>query len=324
MRVVTRTIEQTKRHGREYLRNVERGEHIRTGYWTKEEHDAFLLGLKMYGEDWEMIAIRVATRTIEQTRRHAREYSKKKAVEGGWDRTSSFGGRDRDDVVPTVASSVDRIICDDREEREEEEEEEDSSEEDGEDEDGDEGSRLGEGQESGVAEDVSINADGEGKASSGEDESIENYVDDGSDPDVVSQSVNDASSDEQMSGGDNSIDDGSISGRRSDSKYNEDEEDQSVEHGTSSISVNRLFSRRFSGKMFSHAMNRPISMTSGKKATSRFKQWMGRRNIAAPVRPPTAKKRQLSLQQERWQSNFAALKAYKDKYGDTFVSFSDY
>ena len=64
-------------------RVVETG-HEHTGRWTKEEHDAFLSGLKMYGKEWKKVAAKVKTRTVVQTRTHAQKYFQKlsKATEG--------------------------------------------------------------------------------------------------------------------------------------------------------------------------------------------------------------------------------------------------
>mmetsp|Transcript_17517 Transcript_17517/g.50462 ORF Transcript_17517/g.50462 Transcript_17517/m.50462 type:complete len:775 (-) Transcript_17517:1217-3541(-) len=56
-----------------------------TGRWTKEEHEAFLLGLKLYGKEWKKVAAKVKTRTVVQTRTHAQKYFQKlqKAMESG-------------------------------------------------------------------------------------------------------------------------------------------------------------------------------------------------------------------------------------------------
>jgi len=60
-----------------------------TGRWTREEHDAFLSGLKQYGKEWKKVAAKVKTRTVVQTRTHAQKYFQKlqKAVsdKGGGD-----------------------------------------------------------------------------------------------------------------------------------------------------------------------------------------------------------------------------------------------
>lgn len=56
-----------------------------TGRWTKEEHEAFLSALQMYGKEWKKVAAKVKTRTVVQTRTHAQKYFQKlqKAMEGG-------------------------------------------------------------------------------------------------------------------------------------------------------------------------------------------------------------------------------------------------
>jgi len=48
-----------------------------TGRWTKEEHDAFLTALQLYGKEWKKVAARVKTRTVVQTRTHAQKYFQK-------------------------------------------------------------------------------------------------------------------------------------------------------------------------------------------------------------------------------------------------------
>jgi len=48
-----------------------------TGRWTKEEHEAFLSALEMYGKEWKKVAAKVKTRTVVQTRTHAQKYFQK-------------------------------------------------------------------------------------------------------------------------------------------------------------------------------------------------------------------------------------------------------
>lgn len=69
-------------------RVVETG-HEQTGRWTKEEHEAFLVALKLYGKEWKKVAAKVKTRTVVQTRTHAQKYFQKlaKANEGKEDVT---------------------------------------------------------------------------------------------------------------------------------------------------------------------------------------------------------------------------------------------
>jgi SHAQKYF class myb-like DNA-binding protein len=49
----------------------------KTGRWTKEEHEAFLSGLKIHGEDWKKVAEHVSTRTVVETRTHAQKFFQK-------------------------------------------------------------------------------------------------------------------------------------------------------------------------------------------------------------------------------------------------------
>eukprot|EP00934_Nitzschia_sp_Nitz4_P004319 Nitzschia sp. Nitz4//scaffold93_size78505//34867//38603//NITZ4_005420-RA/size78505-augustus-gene-0.49-mRNA-1//-1//CDS//3329560288//4309//frame0 len=57
-------------------RVVETGQEA-TGRWTQEEHEAFLVGLKLYGKEWKKVAAKVGTRTVVQTRTHAQKYFQK-------------------------------------------------------------------------------------------------------------------------------------------------------------------------------------------------------------------------------------------------------
>jgi len=69
---------------------VESG-HEHTGRWTKEEHEAFLSALQLYGKEWKKVAARVKTRTVVQTRTHAQKYFQKlqKVLEAGGDKEAS-------------------------------------------------------------------------------------------------------------------------------------------------------------------------------------------------------------------------------------------
>jgi len=44
------------------------------GRWTKEEHEAFLEGLKKHGREWKKVAEMIKTRTSAQIRSHAQKY----------------------------------------------------------------------------------------------------------------------------------------------------------------------------------------------------------------------------------------------------------
>lgn len=45
-----------------------------SGRWTREEHEAFLEGLEIYGREWKKVAQRIPTRTSAQIRSHAQKY----------------------------------------------------------------------------------------------------------------------------------------------------------------------------------------------------------------------------------------------------------
>ena len=75
-------------------RVVETGQE-HTGRWTKEEHEAFLKALRMYGKEWKKVAAKVKTRTVVQTRTHAQKYFQKlaKARQNGEDGDVAMEGR---------------------------------------------------------------------------------------------------------------------------------------------------------------------------------------------------------------------------------------
>eukprot|EP00357_Protocruzia_adherens_P001911 CAMPEP_0114993088 /NCGR_PEP_ID=MMETSP0216-20121206/12325_1 /TAXON_ID=223996 /ORGANISM="Protocruzia adherens, Strain Boccale" /LENGTH=530 /DNA_ID=CAMNT_0002356671 /DNA_START=156 /DNA_END=1748 /DNA_ORIENTATION=+ len=45
-----------------------------SGRWTKQEHERFVEGLRLYGKDWKRVEIHVGTRTGAQIRSHAQKY----------------------------------------------------------------------------------------------------------------------------------------------------------------------------------------------------------------------------------------------------------
>mmetsp|Transcript_69801 Transcript_69801/g.137241 ORF Transcript_69801/g.137241 Transcript_69801/m.137241 type:complete len:231 (+) Transcript_69801:72-764(+) len=45
-----------------------------TGRWTREEHQAFLAGLRLHGREWKQVAQSIKTRTSSQIRSHAQKY----------------------------------------------------------------------------------------------------------------------------------------------------------------------------------------------------------------------------------------------------------
>jgi SHAQKYF class myb-like DNA-binding protein len=78
-----------------------------TGRWTREEHDAFLVGLKLYGKEWKKVAAQVRTRTVVQTRTHAQKYFQKlqKAINSGDVDLAEISGLDADEIA-VVAESL--------------------------------------------------------------------------------------------------------------------------------------------------------------------------------------------------------------------------
>ncbi len=50
-----------------------------SGRWTREEHEAFLEGLKIFGREWKKVAQNIPTRTSAQIRSHAQKYFAKLA-----------------------------------------------------------------------------------------------------------------------------------------------------------------------------------------------------------------------------------------------------
>lgn len=69
-----------------------------TGRWTKEEHEAFLSALQMYGKEWKKVAAKVKTRTVVQTRTHAQKYFQK--LQKSMDPNNSTCGASLDDDGP--------------------------------------------------------------------------------------------------------------------------------------------------------------------------------------------------------------------------------
>eukprot|EP01138_Halocafeteria_seosinensis_P005231 gb/GECG01005348.1/.p1 GENE.gb/GECG01005348.1/~~gb/GECG01005348.1/.p1 ORF type:complete len:377 (+),score=53.34 gb/GECG01005348.1/:1-1131(+) len=59
------------------------GSQKNTGRWTQEEHEAFVEGLRLYGNRWREVKKLVPTRSIVQIRTHAQKYFIKKAKEQG-------------------------------------------------------------------------------------------------------------------------------------------------------------------------------------------------------------------------------------------------
>jgi len=58
-------------------------DHSSYGRWTRDEHEAFLEGLKLHGREWKKVSEMISTRTSAQIRSHAQKYFSKLAKEGG-------------------------------------------------------------------------------------------------------------------------------------------------------------------------------------------------------------------------------------------------
>lgn len=63
--------------------NANAGSNVSYGRWTREEHAAFLEGLKYHGREWKKVSEMISTRTSAQIRSHAQKYFAKLAKEGG-------------------------------------------------------------------------------------------------------------------------------------------------------------------------------------------------------------------------------------------------
>ncbi|GKY98023.1 hypothetical protein MPSEU_000760400 [Mayamaea pseudoterrestris] len=75
-----------------------------TGRWTKEEHEAFLEGLALFGKEWKKVAARVQTRTVVQTRTHAQKYFQKmgKSAQSGHSGGGTNASPSEDDMIRMV------------------------------------------------------------------------------------------------------------------------------------------------------------------------------------------------------------------------------
>jgi len=69
---------------------------VQKGRWTKEEHRAFLIGLKLYGREWKKVAQRIKTRTSAQIRSHAQKYFAKLSKKRYDLQSTSTADADRD------------------------------------------------------------------------------------------------------------------------------------------------------------------------------------------------------------------------------------
>jgi Myb-like DNA-binding domain. len=70
-----------------------------SGRWTKEEHEAFLEGLEIYGREWKKVAQRIPTRTSAQIRSHAQKYFAKLSRDEQSRTTCLVNVQERDKVL---------------------------------------------------------------------------------------------------------------------------------------------------------------------------------------------------------------------------------
>lgn len=82
-----------------------------TGRWTRDEHQAFLHGLRVYGREWKKVAQSIKTRTSAQIRSHAQKYFAKSTSK---DRKDGSSGRQRGAgtswLVRCVAATKEALI----------------------------------------------------------------------------------------------------------------------------------------------------------------------------------------------------------------------
>jgi SHAQKYF class myb-like DNA-binding protein len=77
---------------------------VTLGRWSKEDHDKFVEGLRLFGKDWKKIEEFIGTRTGSQIRSHAQKYFRRQSSSGG----GVGGGGDGDLLSPsdrTMAAS---------------------------------------------------------------------------------------------------------------------------------------------------------------------------------------------------------------------------
>jgi SHAQKYF class myb-like DNA-binding protein len=91
--------------------NSKKGTSVSFGRWTKEEHQAFLQGLKVYGREWKKVARNIPTRSSAQIRSHAQKYFAKLAKDEQQRQEQEQQCHDSKQAqVPTSASLVQRDV----------------------------------------------------------------------------------------------------------------------------------------------------------------------------------------------------------------------
>lgn len=78
---------------------------ISFGRWTKEEHQAFLQGLKVYGREWKKVAKNIPTRSSAQIRSHAQKYFAKLAKDEQQMQEQAQQSNDTKNAQDTASSS---------------------------------------------------------------------------------------------------------------------------------------------------------------------------------------------------------------------------
>jgi SHAQKYF class myb-like DNA-binding protein len=84
------------------------------GRWTRDEHQAFLAGLKEFGREWKKVATRIPTRTSAQIRSHAQKYFSK--IERDQEAMALPEGAipvvESGRMTPSVQRNIDRLLSD--------------------------------------------------------------------------------------------------------------------------------------------------------------------------------------------------------------------
>jgi len=96
---------------------------VEGGTWTKKEHEFFIRGMKMYGENWRKVAAHVKTRTAVQTRAHFRLLESRRKQQEGIEDEEKKEQRARIEAIEGAKHSRGRIQQEEAEQRAKDEEE---------------------------------------------------------------------------------------------------------------------------------------------------------------------------------------------------------
>jgi SHAQKYF class myb-like DNA-binding protein len=101
-------------YGEDYMRNKQSKDSTdqSSGRWTREEHQAFLDGLRIYGREWKKVARNIPTRTAAQIRSHAQKYFAKVAKDEKPQASHAIDNNDFAGLSPVVRERVERIMKD--------------------------------------------------------------------------------------------------------------------------------------------------------------------------------------------------------------------